>query len=1249
MIAALAGAARRLRTRPWLRRGVIALLGLLLFWLLAWLAVPPIVKHQAEQRLSELLGRRVTIGRVAFAPWSLALTVQQLRVDGVDAQAPPQLEVARLHVNAELRSLLRLAPVVQAIEVDAPHLRLARTADGRYDVDDVIARLEPPADAPADPQPARFALYNLRLADGRLSFDDRPVQRQHRVEGLQLSLPFLSNLPADIEVLVEPRLAFRLNGAAFDSGAQAHPFAQDRNATLRLAVAHLDLAPWLPYVPATLPIKPARGVLGSELTAQFALAADGTPRVGLSGQASLADAAFVAGPHAEPAITWQRLVVGLKDVQPLARRVALGSVRLEGANLVARRAADGTINLLPRAAAAPSEAASAASAALTASAPPAPVPATPPPWQLSVDEVEVAGARLDWHDATTRPAAALRVDAFELGAGPLRWPLEPGAAGAPLQLQGRLAPPDAAASAATFTLQGEASEQAAEASLSLDGLELRWLAPYLAAALEPEVEGRLRASTRLSWAQGDAPKLALSSLGLQLDGLRLVERSGRRSNAPLSLAALSVADASLDLHERRLRLGQVKLDRPVLRLARDTQGRVNALAWLRAGAEDDRTPAPAGPAWQLQLDDAQLVGGDLAWVDAQPAPGASEPVRLRAQAVQASVRGLAWPGAAGAPPARTQLSLRLAEGDAPARTGDARSGRVEWNGQFATSPLSARGTLRAERVPAHALGPYMTAGLPVELLRAEASWRGEIGLVERRDGLESSARGNASIGDLRLHERPGAGGSRGGDALLTWQSLALDGVQWHMVPGDKPRLAIGEAVFADFYSRLVITEEGRFNLRDVAAAPPPADGPTPDAAASAPATAAPAAPAAASAPAGLPIELSVGGTRLVNGKVDFSDRFIRPNYSAALTELNGRLGAFSSGNREMATLELRGRAAGTALLEIAGALNPAARPLALDIQAKATDLELAPFSPYSGRYAGYAIERGKLSMDVAYKIDADGKLEARNQVVLNQLTFGDKVESPDATKLPVLLAVALLKDRNGVIDINLPISGSINDPQFSVFGIVLKIIGNLLVKALTAPFSLLAGGGTDDLSHVAFEPGTARITESGRAVLDKVAKALADRPALRMTVTGASDPASEREAIQRAALDARVAAEQRRDALRAGAAADAPLPALTAPQREALVRRIYGDARLPNKPRNVLGLAKDIPLAEMEALLRQATVVGTESARELALQRGLVVRDALIAKGLPSERLFIAAPRLRAAGDDDAAWSPRAQLALAAR
>jgi hypothetical protein len=341
--------------------------------------------------------------------------------------------------------------------------------------------------------------------------------------------------------------------------------------------------------------------------------------------------------------------------------------------------------------------------------------------------------------------------------------------------------------------------------------------------------------------------------------------------------------------------------------------------------------------------------------------------------------------------------------------------------------------------------------------------------------------------------------------------------------------------------------------------------------------------------------------------------------------------------------------AGTARLEIAGSLNPMADPLALDVRAKATDLELAPLSPYAGKYAGYAIERGKLSMDVHYRVQPDGRLEASNRVVLNQLTFGERIESPSATKLPVRLAVALLKDRNGVIDVNLPVQGSINDPQFSVAGVVIRIIGNLIAKALTAPFSLLAGGGGEDLSVVAFRPGTTEFAQTAGAVIDKVAKALEERPALQMTVTGSADPAAEADAIRRSQLERRLASHRRNDAVRAGRAASAPEAPPSGEERARLLRAVYRDTELPDKPRNVLGLEKDIPADEMEALLLKHLPPNPDAARELALQRGVAVRDALVAKGLPSERLFLAAPKLGGGVGADGQAAPEARLSLAVK
>jgi hypothetical protein len=395
----------------------------------------------------------------------------------------------------------------------------------------------------------------------------------------------------------------------------------------------------------------------------------------------------------------------------------------------------------------------------------------------------------------------------------------------------------------------------------------------------------------------------------------------------------------------------------------------------------------------------------VVWQDA--GAGGPEPVALDVQRLKLGLRDLQWP-------AVRQSSAQL-QGSALVTTpGDkSAAGRLSWQGRLGLGPWSWRGQAKVEHFPLHAVAAYGGTALPVSIAHADAGWAGSVGATLADAGLSLALKGDARLTDLRLYARQTPDAARG-DELLRLAGAGASGVQITIAPGQRTQVALGEARLTDFYARLSVDEAGHFNLADLNAAPTPPVTPA--------ATVAPVAPVAtsASAPAGPALDLAVAGVQLASGRVDFSDHFIRPNYSAALSELTGRVGAFRTGTREMAAVELRGRVAGTGLLDIRGALNPMAKPLALDVQARASELELAPLSPYAGKYAGYAIERGKLSMDVSYRIDADGRLEAKNQLVLNQLDFGDRIESPDATKLPVLLAVALLKDRNGVID--LPIS-----------------------------------------------------------------------------------------------------------------------------------------------------------------------------------------------------------------------------------
>ena len=470
-----------------------------------------------------------------------------------------------------------------------------------------------------------------------------------------------------------------------------------------------------------------------------------------------------------------------------------------------------------------------------------------------------------------------------------------------------------------------------------------------------------------------------------------------------------------------------------------------------------------------------------------------------------------------------------------------------------------------------------------------------------------------------------------GPPLLNWKSLALRGIDVALAPGTPLRVTVAETALSDFFARVVLDEEGRLNLQEVARPGEPA--PTAGA------------PASASGPA--PI-VRMGPIAVVNGRVAFNDRFVKPNYSANLSELTGRLGAFASqapasGPPQLADLDLRGRVEGTASLEIAGKVNPLARPLALDIKAKVRDLELPPLSPYAIRYSGYGIERGKMSVDLAYLVQPDGQLTASNRIVLNQLAFGEKVEGSTAS-LPVKLAAALLADRRGVIDLDLPVSGSINDPQFSLAGIILKVIGNLIVKAVTSPFALLAasGGGSGESSTIEFAPGTATLTPGARQNLDGIARSLVEKPTLTLTISGESGLASEREAWKRERLQQAMRAEKRRQAIAGGAAANAEV-AVAPAETPALLKEVYQRADVV-KPKNALGLVRDLPPAEMETLLLAGIVVADDAMQQLAVRRAVVVRDYLASRELPTSRLFLGAPKV--VSGDEAGWTPRVGLQL---
>jgi hypothetical protein len=285
--------------------------------------------------------------------------------------------------------------------------------------------------------------------------------------------------------------------------------------------------------------------------------------------------------------------------------------------------------------------------------------------------------------------------------------------------------------------------------------------------------------------------------------------------------------------------------------------------------------------------------------------------------------------------------------------------------------------------------------------------------------------------------------------------------------------------------------------------------------------------------------MSIKKIVLQDGQANFADLSVMPNFATGIQKLEGTVLGLSSRENSRAKIDLHGSVDAFSPVSITGEVNVLGVPLYTDLALSFRNIELSTFNPYSGKFAGYNISKGKLTTELHYKVDGR-KLDAQHHIVIEQLEFGDKTESKDAVSLPVKLAVALLKDRDGVIDLNLPVTGSLDDPKFRLAPIIWKVFVNILEKAVTAPFALLGSlfGGGPDLQFVDFQPGAAELDQAGVAKAQSMVKALDARPQLKIeipiAVVGELDRPSLIEAKYQAQLQEALAASHKKSAAATG-------------------------------------------------------------------------------------------------------------------
>ncbi len=436
--------------------------------------------------------------------------------------------------------------------------------------------------------------------------------------------------------------------------------------------------------------------------------------------------------------------------------------------------------------------------------------------------------------------------------------------------------------------------------------------------------------------------------------------------------------------------------------------------------------------------------------------------------------------------------------------------------------------LDLDQIDLGTLDPYLEPKLDLFILGSRLGLHGRIRLQTPPDELPVvTFNGDASLDGFRTVDALG-------DDLLKWDSVHVNGIRANLNP---PTVNIRQIALDNLFAYLVIETNHTINLMNVLRLTDT------NAAAANKKAAQPVSPAA---PAGtnstLPA-IAIYEVTITNTTAYFTDRSFNPAVHLDIEQVNGLLADLSTEQLRHANLDLGAQVEGIGPARISGTLNPFSQSSTNVVKISLQGMDLTPANPYVVKYAGYELAEGKLDLNLEYQL-VGRKLSSKNVITLDRFTFGQKVPGPDATHLPVRLAVALLKDTNGKIVLDVPVQGSLDDPKFRIGKVLMRVIVNILEKVATSPFSLLGaafGGGGEELSYQDFAPGSSTLSPAGEKKLDSLAKALNARPALELEITGSVMPDADRAGLRRAALDREIRTriwQQLRDSERATNSAD---------------------------------------------------------------------------------------------------------------
>jgi hypothetical protein len=762
-------------------------------------------------------------------------------------------------------------------------------------------------------------------------------------------------------------------------------------------------------------------------------------------------------------------------------------------------------------------------------------------------------------------------------------------------------------------------------------ITLKKYAPYYAERINADLlDGLLDVTARYSvnFAEG-ARELNLINADIKLTRLQIAARG---ETTPLvDLPAIAVEGLHADGLALSATVRRVALEGGRLTVVREKDGSINLINLLQpahlagtatpSAAPVTNAPAASGPLPDLKLAEFSLAGLAID-IDDRTTP---TPARNALSRLDVNVKNLSLADAAA--PVLIKLAFEGATG-----------GTVAVEGSAVREPLAVDLAVKVDAFPLAGGTPYVEPLLNIKIADGSVSVGGKAGLA----GTVASFTGDVVVDRLVAVD----GGK--GEEFAGFKQLAIRRIDALSEP---LTARIGEISLVHPSVRVAINADKTTNLAAIlrsGATPAPSAGPAPVAVKFPPS-------ASSQSPSPAPV-WSLGKFTLTGGSVTLLDRSVKPPARIALDQFSGTVSGLSSADRQRGDVDIRGKLNGSGVIAFTGKLDAKAAtpaPGALtEITVDVKNVDLSPISPYVGTYAGYELARSGLTVDVKASL-AQRKINSANVVTLNQFTFGAPTNSPDATKLPVRLGVALLKDTDGNIVIDLPVKGDLDDPEFKIGRVVMRVIVNLLAKAATSPFSLIGaafGGGGDELAYQDFAPGASVPPETELAKIDTLRKALKGRPALSLDITGSHDPEADLAAVRDQMLTRQVRFRRWEELRKENPDTPSPAGITVTPEDEV---RIIGLFMTERYPEGVPAPAADGTVPPPAPLYAPPATTDPRAAKRPALRRPqanvFASRPEIAAAKPAAVRPVVLAPGRDAAGANLPGGAPVLTLAEARR